>query len=74
MIVVVNAERLGSRFVFDAERVYEKAKSIHPGRSIFDLEVHLQGSTLPPVRGELERAAQDAVRSFDPALVEPWMV
>lgn len=74
MIMVVNAERRGSRWVFDAQSAYEKAKSIHPGCSIFDLEIHLQGSTLPPVRGELESAAQDLVRSFDPAVVEPWMV
>lgn len=74
VIVVVNAERRGSRWVFDAQSAYEKAKSIHPGCSIFDLEIHLQGSTLPPVRGELESAAQDPVRSFDPAVVEPWMV
>ena len=74
VIVVVNAERYESRWVFDAQNAYEKAKSIHPGCSFFDLEIHLQGSTLPPVRGELERAAQDAVRSFDPAVIEPWMV
>lgn len=74
VIVVVNAERRGSRFVFDAQSAYEKAKSIHPGRSIFDLEICLQGSTLPPVRGELERAAQDSVTSFDPTVPERWMV
>ena len=73
-IVVVNAERYGSRWVFDAKGAYEKAKSIHPGCTIFDLEIYLQGSALSPVRGELERAAQDSVKSFDPAMVEPWMV
>lgn len=74
VIVVVNAERHESRWVFDAQKAYEKAKSIHPGCSIFDLEIHLQGSTLPPVRGELESAAQVGVRSFDAAVVEPWMM
>jgi hypothetical protein len=73
-IVVVNAEQHESRWVFDAQNAYEKAKSIHPGCTIFDLEIHLQGSTLPPVRGELESAAQNGVRSFDPAVVESWMM
>jgi hypothetical protein len=72
-IVVVNAELHGSQWVFDAQKTYERAKSVTTGCSIFDLEIHLQGSNLPPVRGELEGAAQNGVRSFDPAVSEPWM-
>lgn len=72
-IVVVNAERRESRWAFDAQNAFEKAKSIRPGCSIFDLEIHLPGSPLPPVHGELESAAQNGVSSFDPAVVESWM-
>lgn len=72
-IVVINAEQRESRWVFDAQNVFQKAKTICPMRSIFDVEIYLPGSSLPPVRGELESAAQNGVSSFDPAVVESWM-
>jgi hypothetical protein len=37
------------------------------------VEIHLPGSGLPPVLGELETAAQNGVKNFDLAVVESWM-
>lgn len=73
-LVVINAQPYQGQWQFDASSVLQRATAALPNRSYYDLEVHFPDSTLFPVRGELEIAAQSGVVYFDPVIQQPWMI
>jgi hypothetical protein len=71
-IVIVNASAAGSAWQLNTVVALQKASEVFPGRSYYDIEIHLPQSGLPQVSGRLEEAPQGEHVPLDPSNLPAW--